>query len=223
MDSPVCPVGGRLAAGRRARQVSGGRPPGGLPVLCRSVSGHPGVDGRSAGRGSGTGGCLVCLFTKRLELQLTLVAWLAVNFFAYGICLVLTHYSPQTSGIGRLTDPLGLSRGVTGMMLQWIPYYLLGSLAGLVWCWLEPRRARVAARQKMFCPLCGIHIEFAVKDLGRKISCPGCKTTTILRREEYLKMSCSFCHEHVEFPSYALGQHIQCPHCGIGITLKEPA
>jgi len=166
---------------------------------------------------------LVCLFTRRLELQLTLVAWLAVNFFAYGICLVLTHYSPQASGIGSLTDPLGLSRGVTGMVLQWIPYYLLaGSLAGLVWGWLEPRRARVAVRQKTYCPSCGAHIEFDSQDLGRKIPCPLCRATLALRAPENLKMCCSFCHEHVEFPAHALGQQFPCPHCNMEITLKEP-
>jgi DNA-directed RNA polymerase subunit RPC12/RpoP len=166
----------------------------------------------------------LCLFTKRLELQLTLLAWLALNFFAYGYCLMFTHYNLPSSGIGSLTDPLGLSHGVAGMLAKGVPYYLLaGSLAGLVWCAFEPRRVKVAARLKMFCPLCGIHIEFDVKNLGRKIDCPGCKTTIVLRKPEFHKITCAFCHEHIEFPSYALGRHIQCPHCSMGITLKEQA
>ena len=136
----------------------------------------------------------------------------------------MRHYSPQASGIGSLTDPLGLSRGVTGRMLQWIPYYLLaGSLAGLVWGWLEPRRARVAVRQKTYCPSCGAHIEFASQDLGRKIPCPLCRATLTLRAPKNLKMSCSFCKGHIQFPAHAIGQKIPCPHCNMKITLKERA
>jgi hypothetical protein len=181
----------------------------------------------------------ICLFGKRAGLQIGWLAWLATNFVVYRIGLFLMHIHPQATCIGSLTDPLYLSRGVTGYLMEFIPFYLvLGSYAACGWLWFskEGRAARLIATQrriasrdaaagllKMFCPSCGGHIKFSSQNLSQKISCPHCQNETTLRKPDLLKMSCFFCKEHIEFPVHALGQKIPCPHCKMEITLKEPA
>ncbi|HLX72682.1 MAG TPA: hypothetical protein VKV04_23925 [Verrucomicrobiae bacterium] len=76
----------------------------------------------------------------------------------------------------------------------------------------------------MSCPACGVHVRFAVEDLGKNIACPNCRAPITLRKpEENLKISCYFCQGHIEFPPHALGERLKCPHCKMDITLKEPA
>jgi predicted RNA-binding Zn-ribbon protein involved in translation (DUF1610 family) len=166
----------------------------------------------------------VCLFGKQVALQAGWLAWLAGDFLVYQIGLLCMHCHPQATCIGSLTDPLRLARGTTGIIMAFLPLFLLlGSFAAVICLWLAGRMPRTIATIKMFCSSCGAHIEFASQNLGRKIPCPLCKTTLTLRAPENLKMSCSFCKEHIQFPVHAIGQKIPCPHCGMGITLKEPA
>ena len=75
----------------------------------------------------------------------------------------------------------------------------------------------------MTCPGCGIHIRFALQNLGQRIPCPHCRKMITLREPDLLKMVCLYCKQHVEFPPHAIGQRIPCPHCKKEITLKEPA
>ena len=167
---------------------------------------------------------LICLFGKRVGLQIGWLAWMATNYVVFWIGLLATHYHPQGTCIGGLTDPLHLLRGTSGLVLMAIPFYLLiGSYAALIWLWSQRRLSQPIETAKMACHSCGVHIEFAVQYLGQKIPCPQCRAAITLRRPENLKMSCSFCREHIEFPSHALGQKIPCPHCKTGITLMEPA
>jgi hypothetical protein len=166
---------------------------------------------------------LICLFGKQPGLQAAWLAWLATNFVVYRISLLWMNFHPQATCIGSLTDPFHLSHGMTGFVIGIMPLFLLvGGYAAMVWVWLQGRLPQTIESAKMACHACGIHIEFAIQYLGRKIPCPHCQTAITLRRPENLKMSCSFCREHIEFPSHALGQIIPCPHCKMDITLNEP-
>jgi len=167
---------------------------------------------------------LVCLFGKQAGLQLGWLAWLATNYTVYRIGLFTMHIHPQATCIGSLTDPLHLARGTMGIIVGIMPLYLLlGSYAGVIWLWLEDRRAKASKFLKMSCPACGIHLRFDDRNLGQKIPCPHCQKTITLRKPDLLKMTCFFCQEHIEFPAHAIGEKIPCPHCNLDITLKEPA
>ena len=164
---------------------------------------------------------LICLFGKHLLFQIGWLAWLSADFLVYRIGLLWEHRQPQGTCLGTLTDPLHLTRGITGAITGILPYYLLlGSCAAVIWYW---REGGIKTTLKMFCPSCGGKINFAVQNAGRQIPCPLCKKTLTLRAPETLKMSCTFCKDHIEFPSHALGRKIPCPHCGMDVILKEPS
>jgi DNA-directed RNA polymerase subunit RPC12/RpoP len=168
----------------------------------------------------------MCLFGKRIGLQLGWLAWLATNYFVIQLGLMWMGAHPQGTAIGSLTDPLHLSRGLTGIIVGILPaYILLGSCAALAWLWFGDRatvaQRREAGFSKMSCPSCGTHIKFSLINLGQDIPCPQCRSAITLRKPENLKMSCFFCKEHIEFPAHGLGQKLQCPHCKRDITLKE--
>lgn len=165
---------------------------------------------------------LICLFGKRTGLQLGWLAWLATNYAIYRVGLLAMHYHPQATCIGSFTDPLHLSDGITGLIMGFMPFYLLaGSYAAMAWFWLEGRRAKAAKFIKMSCPACGVHLRFDERNAGQTIPCPHCQVSITLRKSEGLKMSCFFCHGHIDFPAHALGTKIACPHCRMDITLKE--
>ena len=167
---------------------------------------------------------LICLFGRQTGLQLGWLAWLATNYFVYRIGLLAMGYHWQGTCIGSLTDPLHLARGTVGMIVSFLPVYLLlGSYAALGQLWWAGRRAKAAKFLKMSCPACGVHIRFDERNLGQKIPCPHCQKAITLRKPDLLKMSCFFCKEHIEFPSHAIGEKMSCPHCKMDITLKEPA
>ena len=183
---------------------------------------------------------LICLFGKRVGLQLGWLAWLGANYVVFWIGLLWQHCSPQGTCIGGLTDPLWIYHGTTGYILEFMPFgLLLGGLAAAASLWFsgEARTARLAeARQlaaqrdaaaglmKMICPACGGHVKFAAQNIGQQIPCPHCRTAITLRQpDENLKMTCVLCGGHVEFPPHAVGQKIPCPHCAKTITLLKPA
>jgi DNA-directed RNA polymerase subunit RPC12/RpoP len=179
---------------------------------------------------------LICLFGKQVNLQLGCLAWLATNFIVYQVGLFSMHYNPQATSIGSLTDPLHLSRGTTGVIMGFLPLYLvLGSywVCLMFWFSKDARIARLTATQqrdtaegllKMFCPACGGHVKFATQNTGQQITCPHCQSAiTLCKPDETLKMTCVLCSEHIEFPAHALGQKIPCPHCTKVITLLKPA
>jgi hypothetical protein len=167
---------------------------------------------------------LICLFGRQTGLQLGWLAWLATNYMVYRIGLLTMGMHQQGTCIGSLTDPLHLTRGTIGMMVGFLPFYLLlGSYAAFIWLWWEGRRAKAVQFIKMSCPACGVHLRFDERNLGQKIPCPHCQKAITLRKPDLLKMACFFCQEHIEFPSHAIGEKMPCPHCKMDITLKEPA
>lgn len=183
---------------------------------------------------------VVCLFGKRVGLQIGWLAWMGTIYVVFWIGLVWQHCSPQGACIGTLTDPLRIYHGASGYILQFIPFGLaLGAYAAAISFWFssDARTARLSeARQlaaqrdataglrKMFCPACGGHVKFAAQNIGQQIPCPHCQAAIILRKpDENLKMTCVLCGGHVEFPAHAIGQKIPCPHCKMNITLRQPA
>jgi DNA-directed RNA polymerase subunit RPC12/RpoP len=182
---------------------------------------------------------LICLFGRRVGLQLGWLAWLGTNYVIFWIGLLAMHIHPHATCIGGLTDPLWVCRGTTGYILECLPFGLaLGSYAAAVSFWfsgdarkmrldgvrrLAGQRDAAAGLMKMFCPACGGHVKFATQNIGQQIPCPHCQAAIILRQpDENLKMTCVLCGGHVEFPAHAIGQKIPCPHCAKSITLLRP-
>ena len=168
-----------------------------------------------------------CLFGKRIDLQAGCVAWLVVNYAIYRIGALTVGGHQQTTAIGAVTDPLGFMLGFTAMIAGMTPACLLvGSGISSGWLWLgnRPKHSQPKAEKftKMSCPSCGTRIRFDTANLGQRIVCPQCKTSTVLRKpEEKLKMPCFFCQENIGFPAHAIGEKLECPHCHRDITLKE--
>jgi hypothetical protein len=164
--------------------------------------------------------CL-CLFTNKRTLSLGLLAWLVANLAIYRVGLWTMGWPHPYAWVVGLVNGLDVSPRIADLIIGATSAYLLiGSIAVL---WIERRMVKAANFLKMSCPSCGVHIRFAIQNVGQKISCPHCQKETTLRKPENLKMSCFFCKEHIEFPAHALGQKISCPHCNRGITLMEPA
>lgn len=159
----------------------------------------------------------VLLFSERTTLGLTLAIWISWEYLVFRAVLWSEGWRHSS---GFMVAQLGFSYRSTDVILSFLSVFLLlGS--GLVL--FRDRRLRLNANfQKISCPACGVHIRFAVQNLGQIINCPNCKGSVTLRKpEDHLKMSCYFCHVHIEFPSDALGRKIECPHCKRNITLKE--
>lgn len=187
---------------------------------------------------------LVCLFGSQTKFQIGLLAWLSTNFAVLWIGLFWMNLHPQATSIGSFTDPLHLSRGLIGFIIQFLPLgLLLGSYAAWLHLWLGNRSnpaqpslqpmtimagtdragSMVLARSlKISCAACGGHVEFPSNRLGEKIPCPHCQTVLTLQKGSNMKMSCSTCDGHLEFPDHAIGQTIPCPHCASLITLERP-
>jgi hypothetical protein len=170
---------------------------------------------------------LICLFGKRVGLQIGWLAWLGTNYLVYWVGLLAMNIHPQATCIGSFTDPLYLARGMVGFVVACIPLYLVaGSYAALIWVWVEHRagRSRQLALEssKISCPACGGHIAFSTRNVGQTVPCPHCRAAVVLRNPENLKMTCVLCGGHVEFPAHAIGQKIPCPHCAKTITLLKP-
>ena len=120
---------------------------------------------------------LVCLFGRRVGLQIGWLAWLGTNYIVFWIGLLMMHVHPQATCIGGLTNLLLVHHGTTGYVLQFLPFGLaIGSYAATfsILFSADARTARLAgARQlaarrdetaglmKMFCPACGGHVKFA--------------------------------------------------------------
>ena len=182
---------------------------------------------------------LICLFGRRVGLQIGWLAWLGTNYVVVWIGLLAMHIHPQATGIGIFTDPLQIHRGLTGCVFAIVPFFLaLGSYTATISLWFsaEGRAERLAeARQsatrrdttaglmKMICPACGGHVKFPAQNIGRQIPCPHCQAAIRLQKpDETFKMTCVLCGGHVEFPPHAVGQKIPCPHCSKTITLLKP-
>jgi DNA-directed RNA polymerase subunit RPC12/RpoP len=163
---------------------------------------------------------LICLFGRRIFLQLALVLWLSINLIVYRFGTA----GGFRGSIGNLSDVFGISADTADDLLKILVLCLLtGSFLSLLWLWMQKKSDDANGYLKTSCSSCGGHIRFATQNLGQKIACPHCQKETTLRKSDLLKMSCFFCMEHIEFPTHALGQKINCPHCKMNITLKESA
>jgi hypothetical protein len=167
----------------------------------------------------------LCLFTNRRGLALGLVSWLAINWVVYRVGLWTMGWPHPWVYVDDLTDWLRVSPLLAdGILLATALYLVIGSAVLLL---LPASKLAVLPERvdgfKMSCPACGVHIEFAVQNLGQKIPCPHCRAAVTLRKPDLLKTVCFFCKEHIEFPPHAIGTKIPCPHCKMDITLKEPA
>lgn len=171
---------------------------------------------------------LICLFGKRLSLQLTLVFWLAINSIVCQLVLWCTGVSAGFKGyLGDVSAAFGISCTVADVMMKILIVYLLTcSVLSLLFLWIRKKssgsQCNTNGYLKTSCPACGGHIRFPFQNLGHLISCPHCQKTITLRKPDLLKLACSFCHEHIEFPNHAIGERIPCPHCKMDITLTEP-
>jgi hypothetical protein len=84
----------------------------------------------------------VCLFTKRVWLQLGLIAWLATNFAIYhlGLWMISYHICPC---LGNIPAVLHLSTQTANAITYAILFYLLlGSYGCLIGKWLANRARR---------------------------------------------------------------------------------
>lgn len=90
---------------------------------------------------------LLCLATRRVWLQLGLVAWLATNFLVYRLGLLWIGYHRPCGCLGNLTDALGISPKTADVAMKLVLAYLLvGSYAALYWLWQSSRQRPVTAK-----------------------------------------------------------------------------
>lgn len=169
-----------------------------------------------------------CLFGRQTGLQLGLVLWLAANMLVASLGLRFMDAKGGLRGyLGEMSDVFGMSTGAMSWLLTIsMGYLFIGSLIAVAIPLVSRRIAirRSKIRPKMACAWCGGHLEFALANLGQKISCPQCARSITLRRpDENLKIACFFCGGHIEFPPHAIGEKMPCPHCKMDITLKEPS
>jgi DNA-directed RNA polymerase subunit RPC12/RpoP len=186
----------------------------------------------------------ICLFGKKTGVQAVWLAWAGTNYVVFQIGLVWMHVHPQATCLGSLTDPLHLSRGMTGNFMAILPVFLaLGGYMALAAPWLpKPKVGQASSLSKVstsssqspspalpayvrflkiVCTTCGGHIEFPSNFFGAQIPCPHCQSVITLQKSANVKMACPACGGHLEFPDHAQGQQIPCPHCQAQITLKK--
>lgn len=84
----------------------------------------------------------ICLFSKKLALQATFVAWLATSILLYRLGLVWVGYHKGCQCLGNLTDILHISPQIADTAMKIIlAYLLLGSYATLFWLWRQHKKA----------------------------------------------------------------------------------
>jgi hypothetical protein len=172
---------------------------------------------------------LFCLYGQRVWWQAALIAWFAMNLVVYQAGFFWTGEQRKFDVyLDRLAQAFALTSHDAYLILGTVVLYLLGgSLLVLLLLrsedWVERTYSRISGRLKMSCPACGVHIKFAIKNLGQKVSCPQCQASITLRKPDLLKTACYFCKGHIEFPAHSIGEKLKCPHCKMDITLMEPA
>jgi hypothetical protein len=163
-----------------------------------------------------------CLLAKSTRLVAGLLLWMGINAAIY----VLGCHWVGHATMGLYLMPLESTFGLPLWLGRWLLGALLISLlfaGGYPLLWPRLRRGLgLAEYLKMFCPACGGHIKFDLRNLGQMILCPHCQAAVTLRRPENLKIACGFCLGHVEFPTHALGRKIACPHCKRRLALELP-
>ena len=85
---------------------------------------------------------MFCLFGRRLNMQVGIVAWLATIFLFYRLGLILVGYHKPCSCLGNLTDALRISPQAADTAMKIIlAYLLIGSYATLFWLWRQRKKA----------------------------------------------------------------------------------
>jgi hypothetical protein len=169
---------------------------------------------------------LFCLFGRWEFRQLAMLVWVSTILVVYFTALLWLETNKPGFLFASIGDTFGVSVNLaTGVAACVLAYIFLGGVTMLLWLlWgVRVRKWAVHPDQffKLFCPGCGGHIQYAVHNVGERVSCPHCAAAVTLRSPGNLKMSCYFCKEHIEFPSHAIGTKMPCPHCKREITLKE--
>ena len=92
---------------------------------------------------------LICLFGRRVALQLDWLALLATSNVLYWIGLLVMRCHPQGTCVGGLTDPLHIHHGITGYFVEFIPFALvLASYAAAVSFWFSAETQAAGLMQK---------------------------------------------------------------------------
>lgn len=77
--------------------------------------------------------CAVCLFSGRMKLALSLIAWLASNFLLYHVGLWLMGWSGPCNCLGNLTGAIHLSSKTVETITRFLSIYLFaGSVVGIL-------------------------------------------------------------------------------------------
>jgi len=118
----------------------------------------------------------ICLFARGLKLRIAIVVFLSTGYAAFWAGAILTHYHPQGTCLGSLSEPLQLAAGTSGAIISLIPVgLLLGSYSTL----FLNREKKVPVKsapqpvvgpQKMSCPACGgLGIELGLQRRHRRV------------------------------------------------------
>jgi hypothetical protein len=90
---------------------------------------------------------LYCLFSRRIEVIVGLLAWLSTSFLIYRIGLEAVGYHRPCSCMGNLTDAIHVSARIADTTMKAVLAYLLvGSYAILFWLWRQKRKAFTVVR-----------------------------------------------------------------------------
>jgi hypothetical protein len=134
---------------------------------------------------------MICLFSERVWLKITLILWLAVNLFAYQIGFFLKgSHAGFSVYLTSLAEAFGIPPVAAELILQIIMAYLLfGGCEFLAYKWVNrPKTTRpvpvapVPTTVKFSCinPGCQQHIMVDLSCSGRQIQCPACGTVLIV-------------------------------------------
>lgn len=85
---------------------------------------------------------LLCLFSKRVRLQIGLIAFLASNLIAYRLGTLWLGYKKPCGCLGDLTGALGISPNTADSAMKFVLAYLfIGSYALLAWSRWRKRKS----------------------------------------------------------------------------------
>ena len=88
---------------------------------------------------------LICIFGKRLEFKLGLIAWLGTMFLMYRFGLWWIDWRRPCHCLGNLTDALHIPPQTADTAMKiFVGYLLAGSCAALFWLWKKKQKTSVA-------------------------------------------------------------------------------
>lgn len=84
---------------------------------------------------------VLCLCTRHLVLNTSLVAWISTNFLAYRMIVHWFGWQFPCSCLGNLTDRLPIAPQTIDIIIKsMLAYLLVGGYASLYWLWKTRRR-----------------------------------------------------------------------------------